>query len=635
MKKILKAHKYDIVIIGLLLVLILGWQFFYAPQDDSAHEAIAAEFNNTGDPFHGWAWNDNIGWLSFNCENTDVCASSDYSVGAEDLGDLTARLAGCAYSELAGWLCFDTPDVPPDTPATSTMLDLTTNELSGWARFCSLTDTPAACSGGAAGWVKMRCLDECAASDYGVYMTNDQSLHGQAYSDDYGWINFNCEEAGPSQQDWCATSSYHVAMNTNVSGYAYSSTTDWISFNCNNESECGSSTYGVHIDYNTKNFAGYAWSDNVGWISFQEGSLPGAGVDYSFNTNCQDTCDGSNDCTACLGADNNVYGWANVLSYGNDGWIKLNDSAAAIPYNVLLNGADFEGWAYNGNDTGTGIGWVSFNCNEGGPNGEDICGSVPYTVTYGEYFTYNQAPTTTNPIVFEYSTYCNNSVFERRLNWTFTDPDAGDTQSAYRVIIDDDPGAGGQPPGTPDFDSGKCVNAGDNGGKCIDAGNIVNLWVNDINNPAFWDNYTMGYNDTFYWWIMVWDQSDEPSADWNVGESFAIDAGEWPDPSNITRTPWNYSAGEEVLFESRDMGIYYSGSTANPCDTTNCSWLWTEDPDLGFATILSSNASSSIIIFSDMDPTNIRLQLTSNGNTCEISTSTDAGVRLPSWIETQ
>lgn len=661
MKKILQTYKFDIVIIGLLLALILGWQFFYTLEDNSTPEAMAAGFINTGNPFHGWAWNDNAGWLSFNCENTGVCGTSNYSVGAEDNGDQTANLAGCAWSELAGWLCFDTPDAPPDTPAISATLDLSTNEVTGWARFCDLATDQIACTGGPDGWVKLRCDSECGVSDFGVYMTKDQSFHGQAFSNDYGWINFNCDNktcendrqifcsqdsdcsgVGGPCNDQCDVSSYHVAMNTNVSGYAYSSVADWISFNCNNENECGSSVYGVHIDNDTKNFAGYAWSDNVGWVSFQEDSLPGAGVDYSFNTNCQDTCDSSNNCTACIDTDGDVHGWAKVLSYDNDGWIKFNVGAPNT-HEVELVGTDFEGWAWNGSDVvggpapDIGLGWVSFNCNEGGDGGANICGSVPYTVTYVEYFTYvtNDAPTTTDPVVFEYSTYCNNSVFERRLDWTFTDPDAGDTQSAYRVIIDDNLGAGGQPPGTPDFDSGKCVNVGDNGGKCVNAGTVENLWVNDINNPAFWDNYTMGYNDTFYWWIMVWDQSDVPSADWNVGESFAIDMGEWPDPSNFIRTPWDYSAGEEVLFESRDMGIYYTGSTANPCDTTNCSWFWDEDPDIGIATILSNNASSTIVIFLDTTPTNISLQLTSGGNTCSVSTSTVSSVRLPSWIETQ
>lgn len=30
--------------------------------------------------FHGWAWNDEIGWISFNCANTSGCGTSSYDV---------------------------------------------------------------------------------------------------------------------------------------------------------------------------------------------------------------------------------------------------------------------------------------------------------------------------------------------------------------------------------------------------------------------------------------------------------------------------------------------------------------------------------------------------------------------------
>ncbi len=639
MKKILKAHKYDIVVIGLLLVLILGWQFFYTLEDDSPPEAFAAEFDNLGNPFHGWAWNENIGWLSFNCENTDSCVASDYSVGAEDLNDLTARIAGCAWSEVVGWLCFDTPDDPPNFPATSTMLDLTTNELSGWARFCSLADDPVACSGGnGAGWVKMRCLDECAASNYGVSMTKDQSLHGQAYSDDYGWISFNCEEAGPSGQDWCATSSYHVAMNTNVSGYAYSTTTDWISFNCNNEAECGSSTYGVHLDYTTQTFAGYAWSDNVGWISFQESNPPDATV---VTNNCDASCVPGAGCTACLDAGGVAHGWAKVLSYGDNGWMKLNDDGeGTITSNVWLNGSDFEGWAYNGSNDNTGIGWVVFNCNDAGGPG-DICVSTgDFKVTYSEYFTYvfNDAPTTTDPVVFEYLTYCDRSVFERRLDWTFTDPDEpADGQTAYQIIIDrDNPGP--QPPGSPDFDSGICLNQGDNDGKCASDGDWQYFWIDAINNSSLWNNFTLDYGSTFYWWIMVWDQSDEPSADWNVGESFTIDANEWPNPYFYWYPPV-FSQGEDVAFISTTSARCYRDSFSQqvPCDNTH-TWHWTTDAASNITENDTYDASSTVIRFSDQAVGIVHLELTDTSLSVSCSTSSigiGANVRLPSWIETQ
>jgi len=34
----------------------------------------------SGGEFHGWAWNDTVGWISFNCENTGTCTTVNYKV---------------------------------------------------------------------------------------------------------------------------------------------------------------------------------------------------------------------------------------------------------------------------------------------------------------------------------------------------------------------------------------------------------------------------------------------------------------------------------------------------------------------------------------------------------------------------
>ncbi|MFH1427058.1 MAG: hypothetical protein ABIG60_00825 [Patescibacteria group bacterium] len=120
-----------------------------------------------------------------------------------------------------------------------------------------------------------------------------------------------------------------AADNTdNVSGYAWSSNIGWISFNCTDDDSCASANYGVNIDDNY-NFLlangnpGYAWSSNIGWIRFGGSDTPPD--NYAFNSNCSNTCNASNSCTACYNStDNNVYGWAKILSLGNDGWLKLN-----------------------------------------------------------------------------------------------------------------------------------------------------------------------------------------------------------------------------------------------------------------------------------------------------------------------
>ncbi|MCL5016248.1 MAG: hypothetical protein M1312_01380 [Patescibacteria group bacterium] len=42
----------------------------------STYEVTIDSYGN----FQGWAWNDNIGWLSFNCDNTNTCGTVSYLV---------------------------------------------------------------------------------------------------------------------------------------------------------------------------------------------------------------------------------------------------------------------------------------------------------------------------------------------------------------------------------------------------------------------------------------------------------------------------------------------------------------------------------------------------------------------------
>ncbi len=54
----------------------------------------------------GYAWNDSIGWISFNCADPGVCASSDYKVTI----DADGNFSGFAWSEVAGWISFNCAD---------------------------------------------------------------------------------------------------------------------------------------------------------------------------------------------------------------------------------------------------------------------------------------------------------------------------------------------------------------------------------------------------------------------------------------------------------------------------------------------------------------------------------------------
>lgn len=64
----------------------------------------------------GWAWCENLGWLSFSCANTASCASASYGVTIDPVSGV---FAGQAWSENAGWLGFGSNGAVPYRIVTS------------------------------------------------------------------------------------------------------------------------------------------------------------------------------------------------------------------------------------------------------------------------------------------------------------------------------------------------------------------------------------------------------------------------------------------------------------------------------------------------------------------------------------
>jgi hypothetical protein len=141
----------------------------------------------------GWAWSDNIGWLSFSCENeNEVGEGFDYGVDIF-LGE-TKNMSGYAWSENVGWIDLSPLGPYPDTPNYSTTVDLETGGISGWARALSY-------GGSWDGWISM------SGDNYGVSVDFDEGeLSGFAWSDEViGWLSFNCANEGV-----CGTVDYKV-----------------------------------------------------------------------------------------------------------------------------------------------------------------------------------------------------------------------------------------------------------------------------------------------------------------------------------------------------------------------------------------------------------------------------------------
>lgn len=129
----------------------------------------------------------------------------------------------------------------------------------------------------------------------------------------------------------------------NLSGFAWSDNIGWISFNCTDLDSCATVNYGATASPRGGVLSGYAWSDNIGWISFNEGELGGCPQEP---------------CRAVV--ENGVlFGWARALSFGGgwDGWISLGGTNP--DYGVVQSGnvGALEGYAW-GADV---VGWVLFN----------------------------------------------------------------------------------------------------------------------------------------------------------------------------------------------------------------------------------------------------------------------------------
>ncbi|MBU4000353.1 hypothetical protein KKG29_04245, partial [Patescibacteria group bacterium] len=131
----------------------------------------------------GYAWSENIGWLSFNCANTS-CATSNYGVNL-NLG--TWNLSGYAWSENIGWVSFNAVDVAGCPAGTcQPRYNSGTGEFLGWAKAL-------ANGGGWDGWISLNCLNSgvCATSNYKVSLSGNNFI-GYAWGGDVaGWIKFN------------------------------------------------------------------------------------------------------------------------------------------------------------------------------------------------------------------------------------------------------------------------------------------------------------------------------------------------------------------------------------------------------------------------------------------------------------
>ncbi|MFA6006356.1 MAG: hypothetical protein WC764_01365 [Candidatus Paceibacterota bacterium] len=154
----------------------------------------------------GWAWSDNIGWISFNSLN-GYSPGVNYGVNVEggvpNSGNaLNGALTGYAWSDSIGWIKFSPGGTDPS--GGTGLASVSDNKMQGWARACSVFAS--GCSGalkadsalgGWDGWIK---LSSNTPPQYGVtfYPNNDEfgSNNGNANrldgaNDSFVWGDLN------------------------------------------------------------------------------------------------------------------------------------------------------------------------------------------------------------------------------------------------------------------------------------------------------------------------------------------------------------------------------------------------------------------------------------------------------------
>jgi hypothetical protein len=172
-------EKKKIILTAFILVFAFGLTVFLRV-DAAATDSVS-----------GWLWggsDTNVGWISANNTNTGGAASYGLNIPATD-----GNLSGYAWSENIGWISFNPGDVV-GCPSGTCSARRVGNALQGWARIVGIkTELTFGNSGGWQGWVKL------SGANYGVSInTVTSALSGYAWSDELGWIDFSRASIAPA-----------------------------------------------------------------------------------------------------------------------------------------------------------------------------------------------------------------------------------------------------------------------------------------------------------------------------------------------------------------------------------------------------------------------------------------------------
>lgn len=187
--KISFTHHIHKVLAVAIVGLLFGATYFANPSFVKTQEAQAG----TGENLSGFAWGENIGWISFN--STSDGSAESYGVNVDTSTKVAGGVgvfSGFAWSENIGWVSFNQSDITGICPAGATVarIDWPTGKVSGWARAISGSTTSGwdGCikfSNNGNAWMGSGAYDGVAID------INTVNFSGYAWgSDVVGWIDF-------------------------------------------------------------------------------------------------------------------------------------------------------------------------------------------------------------------------------------------------------------------------------------------------------------------------------------------------------------------------------------------------------------------------------------------------------------
>ena len=426
---------------------------------------------------------------------------------------------------------------------------------------------------------------------------------------------------------------------------------------------------GCVIDHNVVigndgNISGAAYNGTKGMINFGGSSTPVTVPDYSFNSNCLNTCDATNSCSACYNSvTQRLYGYAQASSSGE--LIRLDSNFGAGP--PVENNLQLKNWDlsdsinpfYSGVEPGDFLGHasstvsgvhqsLSFNClsqygsDNGGSCAED--GMDNYKVYLGE----PEVGRMTAPN-WPFESACSPGNAKRAsLKWSLK----GGVQSGYEVVVTRTNSLATSSPDTVCYSGFQVGSATQY--------NIPNAGDNFCTTTADLD-----YNTSYYWFVRLYylEEGVHTAGEWyqfgltdgHQGELYDEDNSFHDDGSGLTFTTYKHEfptpyfdwspkeiivGATSTIFTALNPGnrskYYTSASPSVAIDCTesgNCSYLWSSidvsvdiyDPSSASTTIVFNRATSTLM---DLEITDL------DSYVCSTSTLvTNINYGLPVWRE--